>query len=160
MTTKHVHRKIDDISPDGSRDSIDLILCAVFETSLHEKVAESVDHEGVTLTDDGVDDFVFLGGGCEFEFLLEEEGGLLVALDNDFFNDSLDCLARKGVEMGQTFQLQDMDRSSKRRQSCSGSGRGYLGTLAEEPMKVYLSILTKRIEYIWPSLLVIVDNPK
>ena len=61
----------------------------------------------------------------------------MIALHNDLFNDSLE-ISMKRVEM-RTFQLQDMDRSSKRRQSCC-SGSGYLGTPAEEPMKVYLSI--------------------
>ena len=41
------------------------------------------------------------------------------------------------MEMG-TFQLQDMDRSSKRRQSCC-SGIGYLGTPGEGPMRFYVS---------------------
>src|SRR5271154_4400356 len=57
-----------------------------------------------------------------------------------------------------TFQLQDMDRSSKRRQSCC-SGSGYLGTPGKEPMKVYLSIY-RGGDYIRPGLLVIEDNSK
>ena len=39
------------------------------------------------MSDDSVDDFVFLRLRCDFEFLLQEDRRLLIALTNDFFND-------------------------------------------------------------------------
>lgn len=89
MTTKHIRRQSDDIPEKGLDNTPDLVLCAVLETALDEKVAKPVDHEGMALTDDGVDDLVFLDGCSELEFLLEEEGGLLVALTHNLFNDVL-----------------------------------------------------------------------
>lgn len=64
-----------------------MLRCAVFETTLDEKVTETVDHEWMTVSDDSVDDFVFLGLRCDFELLLQEERRLLITLTNDFFND-------------------------------------------------------------------------
>jgi hypothetical protein len=73
MTAKHVHGQSNDVPEEGLDDALDLVFGAVFETALDEKVAEAVDHEGVALTDDGVDDLVFLDGCSEFELLLEKE---------------------------------------------------------------------------------------
>jgi hypothetical protein len=89
VTTKHVHGQSDDVPEKGLDDPLDLVFGAILETPLDEKVAEAVDHEGVTLTDDGVDDLMFLDGCSELELLLEEEGSLLVALTDNLFNDVL-----------------------------------------------------------------------
>lgn len=89
MTTKGIHAQSDDVAVDGVRDSDDLVWSAVLEASLNQEVAETIDHERISLTDDGLDDLVLLLCSADLELLLQEDGCLLVIVADDLIDNVL-----------------------------------------------------------------------
>jgi hypothetical protein len=59
----------------------------MLETSLHQKVAEPIDHKRISLGDNRLDNLVLLVWSPNFELLLEEDRSLLVITTNDLVDD-------------------------------------------------------------------------
>lgn len=73
VTPKGVHAQIEGIASYRIGNCNHLLGSAMFETTLNKKVAKSVYHEWVSLTDDGLDDVVLLLCRPNLEFLLQED---------------------------------------------------------------------------------------
>jgi hypothetical protein len=89
VATERIHAESDDVAVNGISNGDDLLRSAVLEAALNQEVAEAVDHERVCLVDDGVDNVIFLVGSADFEFLLQEDGGLLVVAADDLIDNVL-----------------------------------------------------------------------
>lgn len=61
----------------------------MLEASLDQEVSEAIDHERVSLSNNGLDNLVFLLRSSDLEFLLEENGGLLVVVADDLVDNVL-----------------------------------------------------------------------
>ena len=68
-------------------DRHDLIGCAMFEATLNEKVAKSVDHEWIRLVDNGFNNLKLLLSCADLQFLLKEYGSLLIIATNNLVHD-------------------------------------------------------------------------
>ena len=87
MTAKGVHGEVQSVSSNGLCNLDHLFRCAVLKASLNEEVSKSVDHQGICLCDNGLDDFVFLLGGADFQFLLQEDRSLLIVVADNFVDN-------------------------------------------------------------------------
>lgn len=61
----------------------------MLEAALDQEVSKAVDHEGVCLSNNGLDDLVFLLRSSDLELLLEENGSLLVVVADDLVDNVL-----------------------------------------------------------------------
>lgn len=61
----------------------------MLEAALDQEVSEAIDHERVSLSNNGLDNLVFLLRSSDLEFLLEENGGLLVVVADNLVNNVL-----------------------------------------------------------------------
>ena len=61
----------------------------MLKAALNQEVAKTVNHQGVGLSDDSLDYFVFLFRSADFQLLLEEDGGLLVVVTDNLVDDIL-----------------------------------------------------------------------
>ena len=93
MTAKSIHAEVKGVAANGPRDCNDLVWITMFKAALDEKVAEAVDHERIGLIKDGLDDFVLLLIGSDFQLLLQEDGGLLIIVADDFIDNVLPVAA-------------------------------------------------------------------
>lgn len=89
MAAKWVHGEIQGVTADGFGNFDDLLGSSVLEAALNEEVSESVDHQGVGLSHDCLDNLVFLLRGPHLELLLQEDGSLLVIVANNLVNNVL-----------------------------------------------------------------------
>lgn len=87
MAAEWVHAEGDDIAVYSISNSNDLVGRAMLETSLNEKVTEAVDHQRVCLVDNGFDDLELLLSCANLEFLLKEDGGLLIVVADDLVDN-------------------------------------------------------------------------
>jgi len=89
MAAEWVHTQRDDIAMNGISDSNDLVGRAMLETSLNKEVAKSVDHERVSLVDDGFHDLELLLSSANLQLLLQEDGSLLIVVADDLVDNIL-----------------------------------------------------------------------
>jgi hypothetical protein len=89
MASKSIHGEIQGIAADGLSDLNHLVRCSVFEAALHEEIAKAVNHQRVSLSNNSFDNIELLLIGANFEFLLKEDGSLLIIIANDFVNNVL-----------------------------------------------------------------------
>lgn len=89
VTTERIHAQRDNISVNGIGNCDDLIWGAMLEAALNKEVAETIDHEGVSLIDNGFDDLELLLCSADLELLLEEDAGLLIIVTDNLVNNIL-----------------------------------------------------------------------
>jgi hypothetical protein len=83
MTAECIHAEGQDVAMYGISDGDDLLRCAMLKATLNEEVAEAVYHKRICLINDGGDNLELLLRSSSLQFLLQENGGLLiVAADN------------------------------------------------------------------------------
>lgn len=87
VAPKGVHAQVEGISSYRIGNCDHLLRSAVFEATLNKEIAKSVDHEWVSLTNDGLDDVVLLLCRPNLEFLLKEDRRLLVIVANNFVHN-------------------------------------------------------------------------
>lgn len=98
MAAKRIHREVEGIAADGLRNFDDLLRCAVLEAALDQKVTKAVNHQRIGLGHNGFDDVILLLGSPNLEFLLQEDGSLLVIVANNLVNNVLPVAADVAVE--------------------------------------------------------------
>lgn len=89
MAAKGIHRQVQSVSSNSFSNLDDLLGSAVLKASLNKEVSKAVDHERISLSNNGVDNLVLLLRGSHLELLLEEDGSLLVVVADDLVNDVL-----------------------------------------------------------------------
>lgn len=72
MAAKWVHTEAQCIPLYRVSNRNNLLGGSVLKAALNQEIAETVDHEGVSLMCNGLDNVVFLFSGPNFEFLLQE----------------------------------------------------------------------------------------
>jgi len=73
MTPERIHAERKDITMDGIGNLNDLVWRAVLEAALDKEVTETIDHQGVSLVDDGFDNFKFLLRRPDLQLLLKKD---------------------------------------------------------------------------------------
>ena len=89
MASKSIHTETQGVTTDSVGDSDDLLRRSMLEAALHEEIPEAIHHQWVSLSDNGLDDFILLFNSADFEFLLKEYRRLLVIVAHDLVNDIL-----------------------------------------------------------------------
>lgn len=98
MATESIHAERKCVTPNSLRYGDDLILSTMLETTLHEEVAETVDHQSISLRDDGLNNVVLLLRSANFELLLKEDRGLLIVVADDLIDDVFPVAAHVTVK--------------------------------------------------------------
>ena len=83
MASERIHAETQSIATDGISNSDDLLWGSMLEATLHQEVAEAVDHQRIGLGNNSFDYLILLLDGANFELLLQEDRGLLVIVAND-----------------------------------------------------------------------------
>jgi hypothetical protein len=115
VTTESIHAERENIAVNGVGDRNDLIRCAVLEAALDQEVAEAVDHQRVSLIDDGLDDFVLLLCSANLELLLKKDRSLLIIAANDLIDDVFPITRNRLVQ--ETTIVHGLERSDVSRTS-------------------------------------------
>ncbi len=89
MAAKWVHGEVQSVAPNRLGNLDHLLRCSMFEAALDQEIAEAVDHQGISLGNDGFNDLVLLFRSANLEFLLEEDGGLLVVVTDNLVDNIL-----------------------------------------------------------------------
>lgn len=121
MATKGIHRQAKRVAANGLCNLDYLLRSTVLEASLNQEVAETVDHQSMSLDNNGVDDLVLLFGRSDLELLLQEYRGLLVVDAYDLVDNVLPVASSVAVE--QAAIVQGLGRGEIRR---AFGGRGLL----------------------------------
>lgn len=87
MAPEGVHAQIESVASYRIGNCNHLLRSPMFETTLNKKVAKSVYHEWVSLTDDGLNNVVLLLCRPNLELLLEEDRRLLVVIANNLVHN-------------------------------------------------------------------------
>lgn len=98
MASEGVHGKVQGVASNCFGDFDDLLRCAMLEASLYKKVPKPVDHQGVGLGNDGLNNFVFLFRGPHLQLLLQEYGSLLIIVANNLIHDVLPIAVDISIE--------------------------------------------------------------
>lgn len=70
MTPERIHAQAQGVATDSIGNGNNLLGRAVLEAALDQEIAEAIDHQRIGLSDDGLDDLVFLLDGAHLELLL------------------------------------------------------------------------------------------
>lgn len=127
VAAKRVHGQAERVATNSLSNADDLLRRPMLEAALDQKVSEAVDHQGVRLRDNGLDDIVLLLGGSHFELLLEKDGRLLVVVANNLVNDV--PLVAVDVAIEQTTVVERL-----RRRELHGGIRASLYVKCQHPM--------------------------
>lgn len=73
VAAKWVHAEAQSIASNRIGDGDNLIGRSVLEAALNQEVSEAVDHEGVSLVCNGLDNIVLLLSSANLELLLQED---------------------------------------------------------------------------------------
>ena len=87
VTPERIHAESNDVAMNGISNSDNLLRSTMLEAALDQEVAETIDHQGVGLVDDRLDNLELLFSGTDLELLLQEDRRLLVIVAHDFVND-------------------------------------------------------------------------
>lgn len=98
MAAERIHAQIECVAADSTSNGLDLLRSTVLEAALDEEIAEAVDHEGISLVNDGLDDLVLLVLSTDLELLLQEDRGLLVIAVNNLVDNILPVTTHVAVE--------------------------------------------------------------
>jgi len=98
MAAEGIHAELQGVASDGIGNGDNLLGCAMFEATLNEKVTKAVDHELVSLGDNGLNKLKLLLWRRHFQFLLQEDGCLLVVADNNLVDNVLPVAVHAAVE--------------------------------------------------------------
>ncbi len=89
VAAERVHAERQYIAVNGVGDRDNLLGSAMLEAALDKEVAEAVDHQGVCLVDNGLNDLKLLLRSTDLELLLKEDGGLLIVVADYLVHDVL-----------------------------------------------------------------------
>ena len=79
----------------------------MLEAALDEEVTEPIDHQGIGLVDDGLNDLELLLRSAKLQLLLKEDGGLLVIAAHDLVDDVAPVAAHVTIEQATIVQRLD-----------------------------------------------------
>lgn len=89
VATEWVHAEAEGIATDRICDGNDLFRSAMFEAALDQEISKTVDHQRISLVDDSLNDLILLLSSANLQFLLKENGRLLVIVADNLVNDIL-----------------------------------------------------------------------
>lgn len=89
MASKWIHGQAQCITLDCISNGDHLVRRPMLETALNEKVAESIDHQRISLAYDRLDNVKLLFNCSDLEFLLEKDGSLLVIVTDNLVHNVL-----------------------------------------------------------------------
>jgi hypothetical protein len=89
MASESVHAQCHSIATNRICNALDLLRGSVFETPLNEKVAETVDHQLISLSNNSINNRMFLLCSADFEFLLQKDRCLLIVIADNLVNNIL-----------------------------------------------------------------------
>lgn len=105
-TSVHLQRERQDVAPDLLRQSRLLFRRAELKELLNDIVAKNVRHEGVRGREDLIENHLFFGSSCSFQFLLDESGAVLVLGE---FDDVVRQVSK--LEVGETVVSEVLEQS-------------------------------------------------
>lgn len=73
MTAESIHGEIESITTDSFCNLDYLFWSTVLKTSLNQKVTKTVDHQRISLGNNGLNNIILLLGGTDFKLLLQED---------------------------------------------------------------------------------------
>lgn len=89
VASKRVHGKVQGVPSDGVRDLDHLLGSPMLKATLNQEVPEAIDHQGVRLRHDCLNNLILLLRAADLELLLKKDGRLLVIVANDLVHDVL-----------------------------------------------------------------------
>ena len=89
MTAESVHAQGENVSMNRVSNSHNLFGCTMLKAALNQEVPEAIDHQRVSLVDNGRNNLVLLLGSADLELLLQKDGGLLVIATDNLVDDVL-----------------------------------------------------------------------
>ena len=98
MAAKSVHAEVQSVATDSLCNRYHLFRGSMLEAALDEEVTETVDHQWISLVDDGLNDFELLLRCAEFQLLLKEDGSLLVVAAHNLVDDVAPVAAHVTIE--------------------------------------------------------------
>jgi hypothetical protein len=89
MTAESIHGQIQGIATNRLCNFDYLFRGAIFETPLNEEVAKAIDHQWISLGNNGLYNVILLLRSTDLQLLLEEYGCLLIVVAHNFIHDIL-----------------------------------------------------------------------
>lgn len=93
-----IHGEIQCIASNSFGNLDNLLWSTVFEATLNKEVAKAINHQGVGLSNNGLDNIVLLLGGTNLEFLLKKDRCLLIIIANNLIDNvlpvAIDCAVK------------------------------------------------------------------
>jgi hypothetical protein len=89
VATKSIHGEIQGIASNRFSNLDDLLWSTMLEATLNQEVSKSINHQWVSLSNDGFNDIILLLSSTNLQLLLEEDGSLLVIIADNLINNVL-----------------------------------------------------------------------
>lgn len=104
MTSKSIHAKTQCIPTNSTGNPINLFRGTVFKAALYKEISKPVDHQRISLRNDCINDGMLLFHCPNLEFLLEENGCLLVIVANNLVHNILPIAVDASLEQSPVIQ--------------------------------------------------------
>jgi hypothetical protein len=98
MATKSIHGQLKSVTLDGLSNLDYLLMSTMFKATLNQEVAEAINHQVVSLSNDGIDDIKLLLRRARLELVLQEDGSLLVIVLDDSIDDHVVVAAHAAIK--------------------------------------------------------------
>ena len=98
VAAEGIHGEVQRVAPDGFGNLDHLLRSAMLKAALDQKVAETVDHQGVGLGNNCLHDVVLLLGGADLELLLKKDRSLLIVVTHNLVHDVLPIAGHVAIE--------------------------------------------------------------
>ena len=98
VASKSIHGQVESVATDGLSDLDDLLRSSVLEAPLNEKVTEAVDHQWISLGNNGLNNVILLLSGTDLELLLKEDRSLLIIVADNLVDDVLPVAVDSAVQ--------------------------------------------------------------
>ena len=98
VASESIHREVQRVTSDRLSNLDDLLWSSVLEATLDQEVAEAVDHQGVGLSDNRLNDVILLLSCPNLELLLQEDGSLLIIVADDLVDNILPVAVDSAVK--------------------------------------------------------------
>jgi hypothetical protein len=89
VTAECIHGKIQCVASDSFSYLDNLLWSTMLEAALDKEIAKAIDHQWIGLSDNGLNNIIFLLSRPNFELLLKEDRCLLVIIANNLIDNVL-----------------------------------------------------------------------
>lgn len=98
VTSEGIHGQVQGIASNGLCNLDNLFRSTMLKTALNKKVTKAVHHQGIGLSNNRFNNVVLLLGRADLQLLLEEDGGLLIVVANNFVDNVLPVTVNRTIE--------------------------------------------------------------